>query len=163
MNTQAQIDRLNTQITNVFSFVESGLAHLSRQLDQIAKNNDSTKAVIKHLKAVLESNFHQINKQEDALTVQDKKMNQLFALLKSVALHIDEKCASIDELSGSVKQLITNTVSIPEVVPFVPSTPEMWFPVTPTLFPEVNCMYESGLADIEAPNISFSPPCHYQM
>jgi chromosome segregation ATPase len=147
---QAQIDRIQLQTVNTFSFVESGLAHLSRQLENISKHNDATKTIINHLKAVVESNFNHINKQEDDIKATNNKLTQLFSLLKSFAAIVDEKCTSVDTLTSTVQQLVETTKSAQS-----PVKPEhdnhlglpFWiFPKTPDLFPE------------QPPNYDFSAP-----
>jgi len=147
---QDQVSRIQTQTISTFSFMESGLAHLSRQLEHISKHNDSQKQIISHLKEVVQSNFEQINKQEDQLKHTNAKLAQLFSILKSFASVVDEKVESLDNLNQTVQTLLIQTKPVisPVHQQATESTSEIpsWiFPGTPMLFHEIPPNYYTDI------------------
>lgn len=161
---QIQLDRLERDLQSIkiqqnctFQVVESGLANLTQQLDSITKYNEAQKNIIRHLKAVVESNFNQINKQEDIIKETETKMNKINDIMRAIAVVVDEKSNGLEILKTTVANLqsvcLPKPVSpfmLPEVTnSFQPETPRSMkdyhfqqmeqssiFPATPDLFQE---------------------------
>jgi chromosome segregation ATPase len=127
---QIQIDKLVVDIQSIkiqqnctYQVVETGLANLTQQLDILTKHGEAQKNIIRHLKAVVESNFNQINKQEDIIKHTENKMNKINDIMRAIAAVVDEKMNSIEMLRATVNNLQANC------------TPK---PVSPLLLPEID-------------------------
>jgi chromosome segregation ATPase len=156
---QSQMDKLNRDMQSIkiqqnctFQVVETGLADLSRSLDSVLKFNDSQKTIIHHLKAVVESNFNQINKHENFIKQSEVKMSKLDEVVKALSVCLDEKINGLEQLKQTVASLQNSFTSVPVSPFFLPEpasneleTPrslkgyhfglmDLDFPATPELF-----------------------------
>jgi hypothetical protein len=150
---QYQIDKLRKEVEYIqvqqqrtYQIVESGLGHLTQQLETITRYNDAQKVIIKHLKAVVESNFVQINKQEDVLKETELKMLKINEIMKAIAVVVDEKCNGLETLKKTVATLEAT---------FIPK------PISPLVLPEsgLDLVFDTprSMKDYHLQQVNFSP------
>ena len=154
LKLQSQLERLERDMISIkiqqdctFQVVHSGLEDLTRQVENVIKFNESQKTIIYHLKAVVESNFTQINKQEDMFKLNNAKINQIQEIMKSMAIVLDEKSTGLELL----RQAVSNLESVCQPRPVSPMMlPEPLFS-TEQETPRSLKGYHFGLMDVDFP------------
>lgn len=141
---QRRVEAMASQQEIMFTFIEKGLTHLSKQLAAISKNNHVNEEVIHHLQAVVRDSFKQINKQEEEIADLHAKQSQVGDWMLDICRTLDEKTKYIKELEIQMMTCQLNSSYSPPI--------DEWFPVanqqTPTHFVPASPCLQPNLAPI---------------
>jgi hypothetical protein len=96
---------IQSQQLSLCNFVEAGLAHITKQLDTILRNNKVNAEVIEHLKQVVQKDFVTLYKLEGKANNLDHSINKLYKIMKFMTCFMDEKSETIDNLKQSFEDL----------------------------------------------------------
>lgn len=146
---QRRIETMTSQQEMMFTFIEKGLTHLSKQLDMISKNNHVNEEVIRHLQAVVKDSFDQINKQEEEITELHAKQSQLGDFMLDICHVLDQKTRYIKELE---LQMMTCQLNSPQR-----NTIDDWFPIANQPPAPIYIPASPHLQPHLAPNWEFDP------
>lgn len=143
---QRRIETMTSQQEIMFTFIEKGLAHLSKQLDTISKNNKINEEVIHHLQAVVRDSFDRINIQEQEIRELHEKQYQVGDCMLNLCQTIENKARRVkeleQELSGMREKQDTIALSNMWIYPAEPQSNHIMIPASPCLQPSLAPQWE---------------------
>lgn len=136
---QHKLEKLASQQEIMFTFIEKGLAHLSKQLNTISKNNIVNEQVIHHLQSVVRDSFNQINKQEDEIAALHHQQSQVGDWMLQMCATMDTKERRIKELEEHLLIYKQNEEQIAFsnmwIYPSEPAPNQIILPYSPRIHP----------------------------
>jgi len=143
---QQRLDSLTSQQECMFTFIEKGLCHLSKQLATISKNNKVNEEVIDHLQAVVRDSFDRINQQEQEIIELNDRQSQIADSLLHACQTLENKTRKIKELEQELfnmrEQKDTIALSNMWIYPAEPTPNQLIFPASPCLQPSLAPQWE---------------------
>lgn len=143
---QRRIEAMTSQQEIMFTFIEKGLAHLSKQLDTISKNNKVNEEVIHHLQAVVRDSFDRINIQEQEIRELHEKQYQVGDCMLNLCQTIDNKARRVKELEQELSEMREkqDTIALSNmwIYPAEPEPNHIMIPASPCLQPSLAPQWE---------------------